>query len=433
MGAPEKEILKELGARLRTALEKLEPTIEEQKKYFEEAVVRIKASLPLSESEERELEEFGSRCSALLEQARAHGRERLRKLAEALEHGQYVSERSGKNTWRVKPAGEEWFAGVVESARKTGHAFRLPLHGINTTLRFPDILKLPLLELEELQLGWRASDEGRSAGYPIMTTTRAWQLPAWLACRPGRAWVAVLLMNLTKQGPSIEWQALALDWRQRWKSKEEALRTLLESVKPRAWLTCFLGDGTLQGPLSGGGALLYANGRKSVYFPKSKIEMAVQAAGRYGILLEALKCPKWEALKRCLPKSKPLRVKVEGVLMTLGFNRSSTGWSLKLCKHATEKEAEMIAEHLRRCGYNPSVSKSAVAGIVKYYLVILGAKDVAKLAQRDTKVLKAVLELAERKGVKCGEVLKRLGVAESPPLLSEAPAVKLPEEKLLIR
>jgi hypothetical protein len=414
MGAPEKEILKELGARLQTALEKLEPTIEEQKKYFEEAVKRIKASLPLSESEERELEELGSRCCALLEQASAHGRERLKKLAEALEHGRYVSERSGKSTWRVKPAGEEWFVGAVKKAYK-GYIFRLPLRGINTTPRFPDVLKLPPPELEELQLGWRASDEGRTARtYPMMTTAKAWQLLAWLACRPGRAWIAVHQLNLTKRGPNIEWQALALDWRQKL-SKEEALRTLLESQKPKAWLTCFLGDGTLQGPLSGGGALLYANGRRSVYFPKSKIEMAVQAAGRYGILLEALKCPKWEALKRCLPKSKPLRVKVEGVLMTLGFNRSNTGWSLKLCKHATEKEAEMIAEHLRRCGYSPSISKNTVAGTVRYYLVILGAKDVAELARRDTEVLKAVLELAERKGVKCEEVLKRLGVAESPP------------------
>ena len=414
MGAPEKEILKELGARLQTALERLEPTIEEQKKYFKEAVVRIKASLPLSESEERELEEFGSRCSALLEQARAHGRERLEALAEALEHGRYVSERSGKCTWRVKPAGEEWYVSAVKKAYK-GFVFRLPLRGINNTLRFPDVLKLPPPELEELQLGWRASDEGRTARtYPMMTTAKAWQLLAWLACRPGRAWIAVHQLNLTKRGPSIEWQAFALDWRQKL-SKEEALRTLLESQKPKAWLTCFLGDGTLQGPLSGGGALLYANGRRSVYFPKSKIEMAVQAAGRYGILLEALKCPKWEALKRCLPKSKPIRVKVEGVLMTLGFNRSNTGWSLKLCKHATEKEAEMIAEHLRRCGYNPSISKNTVAGTVRYYLVILGAKDVAELARRDTEVLKAVLELAERKGVKCEEVLKRLGVAESPP------------------
>jgi hypothetical protein len=414
MGTPEKEISKELGARLQIALEKLDPVIKGEEKCFEEAVKRIKASLPLSESEERELEEFGSRCSALLEQARAHGRERLKALAEALEHGRYASERSGRSTWRVKPAGEEWFIGAVKKAYK-GFVFRLPLRGINTTLRFPDVLKFPPPKLEELQLGWRASDEGRTARtYPIMTTAKAWQLLAWLACRPGRAWIAVHQLNLTKRAPNIEWQALALDWRQKL-SKEEALRTLLESQKPKAWLTCFLGDGTLQGPLSGGGALLYANGRKSVYFPKSKIEMAVQAAGRYGILLEALKCPKWEALKRCLPKSKPLRVKVEGVPMTLGFNRSNTGWSLKLCKHATEKEAEMIAEHLRRCGYNPSISKNTVAGTVRYYMVILGAKDVAELARRDTEVLKAVLELAERKGVKCEEVLKRLGVAESPP------------------
>jgi hypothetical protein len=35
--------------------------------------------------------------------------------------------------------------------------------------------------------------------------------------------------------------------------------------------------------------------------------MAVQAAGRYGILLEALKCPKWEKLKERLPKNKPIK------------------------------------------------------------------------------------------------------------------------------
>jgi hypothetical protein len=431
MGAPEKEISKELGARLQTALEKLDPVIEGEEKYFEEALRRVKETFPHSESEERELEEFGSRCCALLEQARAHGRERLKKLAEALEHGRYVSERSGRSTWRVKPAGEEWFVSAVKKAYK-GYIFRLPLRGINATLRFPDVLKLPLLELEELQLGWRASDEGRSARtYPIMTTAKAWQLLAWLACRPGRAWIAVHQLNLTKRAPNIEWQALALDWRQKL-SKEKALRTLLESQKPKAWLTCFLGDGTLQGPLSGGGALLYANGRKSVYFPKSKIEMAVQAAGRYGILLEVLKCPKWEALKRCLPKSKPLRVMVDGIPMTLKFNRSNTGWSLRLCKYATKEKAETIAERLRRCGYSPLISRYTVAGTVKYYLIILGAKDVAKLAQRDTEALKAVLELAERKGVKREEALKRLGVAESPPLLSEDPAVKLPREKRLI-
>jgi len=79
------------------------------------------------------------------------------------------------------------------------------------------------------------------------------------------------------------------------------------------------------------------------------------------------------------------------------------------------------------------ISRYTVAGTVKYYLVILGAKDVAKLAQRDTEALKAALELAERKGVKREEVLKRLGVAESPPLLSKDPAVKLPREKRLLR
>jgi hypothetical protein len=196
----------------------------------------------------------------------------------------------------------------------------------------------------------------------MMTTAKAWQLLAWPACRPGRARIAVHQLNLAKRGPSIEWQALALDWRQKL-SKEGALRTLLESRKPGS--RAFWETGRCGGPLSG--ALLYANSGKSVYFPKSKIEMAVQAAGRYGILLEALKCPKWEALKRCLPKSKPLRVMVDGIPMTLKFNRSNAGWSLRLCKYSTKEKAETIAERLRKCGYSPLISRCTVAGTVKYY------------------------------------------------------------------
>ena len=192
------------------------------------------------------------------------------------------------------------------------------------------------------------------------------------------------------------------------------MRTLLESQKPKAWLTCFLGDGTLQGSLSGGGALLYANGKKSMYFPKDRIEKAVQAAGRYGILLDTIECPKWKELEKRLSKCKPIKIVVEGVPMTLKFNRTNTGWSLRLCKYATKEAAETIAERFRRCGYNPSISKITVAGIVKCYWVILGAGDVAKLARRDAETLGAILELAERKSVKREEILKRLGVAESP-------------------
>ena len=69
----------------------------------------------------------------------------------------------------------------------------------------------------------------------------------------------------------------------------------------------------------------------------------------------------------------------------------------------------MITEHLRRRGYNPSVSKSTVAGIVKCYLVTFGAKDVAKLAQSDAEVLKAVIKLAERERRKTRRSTETLG------------------------
>jgi hypothetical protein len=114
-----------------------------------------------SEGEGRELEEFGSRCSALLEQARAHGRERLEALAEALERGRYASGRCGRSARRVKPAGEEWFVGAVKKAYK-GCVFRLPLRGTNATLRFPDVLKLPRRSLKSSSSGGgRAAKGGR--------------------------------------------------------------------------------------------------------------------------------------------------------------------------------------------------------------------------------------------------------------------------------
>ena len=84
--------MRELGARLQTALAKLDSVVEGEKRHFEEAVERVKASLPLSEEEKRQLEEFGGGCSALLEQAHVHEHEHLEELAEALERGQYVSE-----------------------------------------------------------------------------------------------------------------------------------------------------------------------------------------------------------------------------------------------------------------------------------------------------------------------------------------------------
>ena len=84
----------------------------------------------------------------------------------------------------MRPEGEQLYAGVSKKA-SGGYIFRLPLPGINTTLRFPDLLKLPPSELEELQLGWRANDEGISARtYPAITTAKPGRYShGWLAGR----------------------------------------------------------------------------------------------------------------------------------------------------------------------------------------------------------------------------------------------------------
>ena len=121
----------------------------------------------------------------------------------------------------------------------------IPIRGVSVSARFPDVLKLPRERLELLQLGWRASDEGRHKRHPYMGTTQPWQVFAWAAARYGELYACVLSTNLTHEGVSIEVYIEAKSWRQRW-SKDEAISLVADYLRRGEWtpmLTMWLGDG----------------------------------------------------------------------------------------------------------------------------------------------------------------------------------------------
>jgi hypothetical protein len=127
---------------------------------------------------------------------------------------------------------------------KTSLVPRIPIHGIGASVRFPDLLKLPHERLEQFQLGWRASDEGRHKRHPYMGTTQPWQVFAWVAVRFGELYAYVASVNLAREGTSVVVRTVAVSWRQKW-SKDEAIR-VAENFRRGEWapmLAMWLGDG----------------------------------------------------------------------------------------------------------------------------------------------------------------------------------------------
>jgi hypothetical protein len=92
---------------------------------------------------------------------------------------------------------------------------RILIRSVTAKTHFPDLLKLPRERLELLQLGWRASDEGRHKRHPYMDTTQPWQVFAWAAARYGELYACVLSANLTHEGVSIEVYIKAKSWRRK--------------------------------------------------------------------------------------------------------------------------------------------------------------------------------------------------------------------------
>jgi hypothetical protein len=173
--------------------------------YVEYATQEIIKTFRLSEEERSQLLDFRDTLKRLLLEAWMQTKEKLTTLYKAVAEGTYRVEGNKLYT----PDGT-WMHVIGDS---TPH---IPIRGITAKTRFPDLLKLPRERLELLQLGWRASDEGRHKRQPYMGTTQPWQVFVWAAARYGELYACVLSTNLTQEGISIEVYIKAKSWRQKW-------------------------------------------------------------------------------------------------------------------------------------------------------------------------------------------------------------------------
>jgi len=361
--------------------------------YVEYATQEIIKTFRLSEDERRQLLDFRDTLKRLLLEAWMQTKEKLTTLYKAVAEGTYRMEGN-----RLYAPDGVW---MYVRGDSTPH---IPIHGITAKTRFPDLLKLPRERLELLQLGWRASDEGRHKRQPYMATTQPWQVFAWTAARYGVLRVRIVSANLTREGVSVEVVITAKSWRQRW-SKDEAIdlvRNHFERGERAPLLTMWLGDGkTRRGKVLHGkyevrisakeprrlglGVSAYealvATGREA--FTKLR-----EAAGAYGELLDLLKAHKWIYIKlatddgfRAAAKQNKKSITVEGVVMYLRLV-SGRGGSL-LAEHYTRNlgKAFAVADKLKAAGFRPNVVKSG-----PNYVVYIATADLLRLAERDGEI-----------------------------------------------
>jgi hypothetical protein len=372
--------------------------------YTEYATQKIAETFPLSEEEKRQLLHFRETLTQLLLEAQRQAKAKLTTLYKAVAEDTYRVEGN-----KLYAPDETWMYVIGDS---TPH---IPIRGVTAKTCFPDLLKLPRERLELLQLGWRASDEGRHKRQPYMGTTQPWQVFAWAAARYGELYVCVLSTNLTHEGVSIEVYIKAKSWRQRW-SKDEAISLVAEYLRRGEWtpmLTMWLGDGKARwrnilqskyellvatkepwrlGIRKGAYEALVATGREA--FVKIR-----EAAGAYGELLDLLKTHKWIYIKlatddgfRAAAKQNKKGITVEGIVMFLRLV-SGRGGSL-LAEHYTRdlEKAHAAADKLKAAGLRPNIVRSG-----PNYVVYIATTDLLKLAEEDDAVRRAVAQyLAEK-------------------------------------
>jgi hypothetical protein len=394
--------------------------------YVEYAAERIAETFQLSEEEKRQLFHFRDAMKQLLLKAWMQAKEKLTALYKAVAEGTYRLEGN-----KLYAQDRVWMY--------VGRAMYIPIHGINASVRFPDVLRLPRKRLELLQLGWKASDEFDIHGRPAMETTQPWQVFAWTAVRYGELYIRIVTTNLTHEGISIEVYIKAKSWRQRW-SKNEAIDLVADYLRRGEWapiITAWLGDGLVKrgkvlrgdykliiatkepwrlGISVGTYEALIASGKEA--FVKLK-----EAVGVYGVLLDLLKAHKWvivklatddgfraayklKAEKRSIDRlreahrqnsdeiptefshaetNKPGAVIVAGVVMYLNLvgGRGSSLYARRYVRDVGKALA--IAGRLESAGLRPNVVRSNAD-----YVVYITTADLLKLAEEDDRVRKAI-------------------------------------------
>jgi hypothetical protein len=328
----------------------------------------------------------------LLREAWTQAKEKLEAVQKAVAEGMYRIER--KRLY----APDGWIY--------VNRTMRIPINGVTAKARFPDVLKLPRERLELLQLGWRASDEGKNGGRPLMQTTQPWQAFAWVALRHGELYIRVASVTLTRQGISINVYFKAKSWRQRW-GKDEAISLVADYLRRGEWapmLTMWLGDGKIMrgvymiivatkepwrlGIYKGVNEALVAKGREA--FVKLR-----EAAGAHGELLNLLRAHKWIVVKRAtetVDKQNKNSITVEGVVMYLELMGGRGGSLIASYFTRDSEKALTVAKRLKSSGLRPNIVKSNAN-----YVVYITMTDLLRLAERDDEIRRTIaLYLAKK-------------------------------------
>ncbi len=265
--------------------------------YVEYATQKIAETFQLSEEERSQLLDFRDAMKRLLLEAWTQAREKLTTLYKAVVEG----------TYRVE--GKRLYAPDGTWTNAKNFVLRISIHNIGTSAYFPNLLKLPRERLELLQLGWRASNEGKMGSGPVMATTQPWQILAWIALRYGDLYIRIASVNLTREGVSITIRVKARDWSQKWR-KDEAIDLVVSHFRRGEWaplLTMWLGDGKVNRKkvLHGKYQLVIVAkesqklgidmGRRLALVTTGRgasVKLR-EAAGIYGVLLDVLRAHKW--------------------------------------------------------------------------------------------------------------------------------------------
>ena len=357
--------------------------------YVEYVTQEIMKTFPLSEEEKKQLFHFRDTLKQMLREAWTQAKEKLTALYKAVAEG----------TYRVK--GDKLYApdGTWMEVRGnfTPH---IQIRGISVSAYFPDVLKLPRERLELLQLGWRASDEGEIGGRPYMGTTQPWQVFAWTATRYGALRIHVVSANLTREGVSVTVHLRANSWRQRW-SKDEAVDLVINHFRRGEWaplLTMWLGDGKVRwgrigrfeiavaakapqrlGKVGGDYEAIVAKGKKM-------FKMLDEAAGPYGVLLDALRSHKWLYIKETVSRKSTVEILREAVgsfhqadpvriLESMKFSLVSGNGGTLIAAYYTSsaEEAVAAADALEALRMRPNVVKSN-----RKHVVYVGLSEIKK-------------------------------------------------------
>jgi len=403
--------------------------------YVEYATQKIAETFQLSEGERSQLLDFRDAMKRLLLEAQRQAKAKLTALYKAVVEGTYKAE------------GKRLYAPDGTWMEKASLVPRIPIHGIGASVRFPDLLKLPLERLELFQLGWRASDEftnscKSNSDYAAMKTTQPWQVFAWVAVRFGELYAYVASVNLAREGASMVVRAVAVSWKQKW-SKDEAISLVAENFRRGEWasmLAMWLGDGKARwrGILRGRYALSIAakepwrlglgvSTYEAVVASRKAFERLRKAAGVYGELLDLLKAHKWFYIKLATddilrvdhklkaengkihrkphtkrpsrtstkPRSravKPGAVVVAGLIMHLHLVSGRGGSLLAEYNTRDPEKALTVVDKLKAAGLRPNIVRSG-----PNYVVYIATTDLLKLAEEDDAVRRAVaLYLTEK-------------------------------------